>query len=83
MKNKIQDFLVKNLSLWAMASVTLGLAPFLPEPHIWKQILNIYHGRLTESIDWLDLLMHGAPWVLLIISLVLKYLVPKKSTTDK
>jgi hypothetical protein len=80
MKHKIQDFLVKNLSLWAMASVTLGLAPFVPEPHIWKQILNIYHGRLKESIDWLDLLIHGVPWVLLIVALVLKYLVPKKRT---
>jgi len=54
------------------------LAPFFPEPHIWKQILNIYHGRLTESIDFLDLLMHGAPWVLLITTLVLKYF-PSKS----
>ena len=79
MKTKIQDFLVKNLSLWAMASATLGLAPFVPEPHIWKQILNIYHGRLSETMDWVDLLMHGTPWVLLIAALIIKYLVQKKN----
>ena len=76
--NTVKDFLVKNISLWAMASVTLGLAPFVPEPHIWKQIKNIYHGRLTASIDWLDLLMHGAPWVLLLLALSLKYFSSKK-----
>lgn len=71
--SNIKDLLVKNIPLFAIASVSLGLAPFFPEPHIWKQIINIYHGRLTESIDWLDLLMHGIPWLLLIVALVLKY----------
>lgn len=78
--NQAKEFLVKNISLWAMASVTLGLAPFFPEPHIWKQILNIYHGRLTESIDYLDLLMHGAPWVLLIVALILKFMPSKQKS---
>ncbi len=79
MKGKIRSFLVENLSLWAMASALLGLAPFVPEPHIWKQIKNIANGRLTEMIDWVDLLMHGAPWVLLITALILKYILPKKA----
>lgn len=78
MKEKISTFLVQNLSLWALASVTLGLAPFVPEPHIWKQIKNIANGRFTELIDWFDLLMHGAPWLLLVAALVFKYLIPKK-----
>jgi hypothetical protein len=76
--NTVKDFLVKNISLWALASVTLGLAPFVPEPHIWKQIMNIYHGRLTATIDWLDLFMHGAPWLLLILALSLKYFSKKE-----
>jgi hypothetical protein len=79
--NQAKEFLVKNISLWAMASVTLGLAPFFPEPHIWKQILNIYHGRLTESIDFLDLLMHGAPWALLILALILKFMPTKQKAS--
>lgn len=50
-----------------IASLTLGLAPFTPEPHIWKQILNLWLGRPMVMLDWIDILMHGAPWVALII----------------
>lgn len=50
-----------------IASLTLGLAPFTPEPHIWKQILNIWLGRPMAMMDWVDILMHGAPWLALII----------------
>lgn len=78
MKDTIRTFLVENIRLWGMASALLGLAPFFPEPHIWKQIKNIANGRLTELIDWFDLLMHGTPWVLLIVALILKYVAPKK-----
>lgn len=50
-----------------IASLTLGLAPFTPEPHIWKQILNLWLGRPMAMLDWIDILMHGAPWLALII----------------
>ncbi|MGJ8661191.1 MAG: hypothetical protein ACSHXL_04070 [Bacteroidota bacterium] len=74
MKNKTQDFLVKNISLWSIASLTLGLAPFVPHAHIWKQIVNISKGgAMMTGMDWFDLLLHGTPWILLITSLVLKY----------
>ncbi|MCH2228991.1 MAG: hypothetical protein MK105_01510 [Crocinitomicaceae bacterium] len=53
------------LQIAVIASLTLGLAPFAPEPHIWKQILNIYYGRPMAGIDWFDLFMHGAPWLFL------------------
>lgn len=43
--------------------LTLGLAPFYPHPHIWKQLANLVHGRLVAPIDVFDLLLHGAPWV--------------------
>jgi hypothetical protein len=55
-----------------IASLTLGLAPFTPEPHIWKQIMNLTHGRKMLAIDWLDLAMHGAPWLALIVLLVIE-----------
>ncbi|MDG1146822.1 MAG: hypothetical protein P8N52_00820, partial [Crocinitomicaceae bacterium] len=58
MKNKLE--------MAVMASLTLGLAPFTLEPHIWKQLLNIYYGRTMAGIDWFDLFMHGAPWLFLI-----------------
>lgn len=59
----------KYLPLAIMASLTLGLAPFTPHPHIWKQIRNIWFGRPMLAIDWLDLLMHGAPWIFLFVIL--------------
>lgn len=60
----------KYLGYAVIASLTLGLAPFTPHPHIWKQIRNLWLGRNMEMIDWFDLLMHGAPWIALIFILV-------------
>ncbi|MDK3019701.1 RND transporter [Pseudodonghicola sp. IC7] len=45
--------------------VTLGLAPYLPEPHIWEKLRMLAHGGLSRTIDIGDLLLHGAPWLLL------------------
>jgi hypothetical protein len=56
----------KKLQMAVIASLTLGLAPFTPEPHIWKQLLNTYYGCTMAGIDWFDLFMHGAPWLFLI-----------------
>ena len=51
-----------------IASLTLGLAPFTPEPHIWGKLKWIAGGAEgMELIDWGDTLMHGIPWVLLIV----------------
>jgi len=58
------------LVLALLASFTLGLAPFVPHPHIWKQIKNLWYGRDMAGMDWLDLAMHGAPWVFLLYVLV-------------
>ena len=50
-----------------IASLTLGLAPFFPEPHIWGKIKWILGGaKGMEIMDWFDTIMHGTPWVLLI-----------------
>lgn len=59
----------KYLGLAIMASLTLGLAPFVPHPHIWKQLQNLWYGRTMLMMDWLDLLMHGAPWLALFVIL--------------
>lgn len=51
--------------------LTLGLAPFAPEPHIvgkLRWVLGGAHGM--SAMDWLDLAMHGAPWVWLAVALV-------------
>lgn len=52
-------------SLVVVLCLTLGLAPFTP-PHVWEKLQMLSQGRLTRPIDWFDLLMHGAPWLLLV-----------------
>lgn len=62
----------KNVSIWFLASMTLGLAPFTP-PHIWGKILWVAGGAVgMQPMDWFDLILHGTPWVMLIVSLVFK-----------
>lgn len=51
-------------------ALTLGLAPFAPEPHIWEKLKMLVDGSLTRPIDIFDLFLHGTPWVLLILKLV-------------
>lgn len=48
--------------------VTLGLAPFTP-PHVWEKLTMLVDGTLAAPIDIFDLLMHGAPWLVLIAKL--------------
>jgi len=56
---------------WLAMSLTLGLAPFFPEPHVVGKLRWVAGGAVgMGAMDWLDLAMHGAPWVGLVISLV-------------
>lgn len=53
---------------WAVAVIlclTLGLAPFTP-PHLVEKLGMLIRGELTRGLDWFDLMLHGAPWLLLI-----------------
>ena len=50
-----------------IAALTLGLAPFVPEPHVWEKLKMLAAGTLSRPIDIGDLLMHGAPWLALIL----------------
>ena len=58
-------------SLLILICLTLGLAPFTPEPHIWEKLKMLAAGELTKPIDIFDLLLHGLPWLLLIAKLIL------------
>jgi hypothetical protein len=50
-------------------SLTLGLAPFSPEPHIVGKLRWIAGGATgMTGMDWFDVVLHGTPWILLIIS---------------
>jgi hypothetical protein len=55
--------------LLIIACLTLGLAPFTP-PHIWEKLQMLFKGQLVRPIDWIDLVLHGAPWVLMIVKVV-------------
>ena len=47
--------------------LSIGLAPFVPEPHIVEKVRMLYKGELVRPIDWFDLVLHGTPWVLLLL----------------
>ncbi len=67
---RLADLLAGGLPLFAVASLTLGLAPFMPEPHIWEKIRWVATGvPFDQSIYYVDVLLHGTPWLLLFISL--------------
>lgn len=53
------------MSTTIIMALFLGLAPFVPEPHIWEKLQMLRAGTLTQAIDILDLVFHGAPWLLL------------------
>lgn len=59
---------------WVLAACfTLGLTPFVPEPHIWGKLRWVAGGAIgMQPLDWFDLAFHGLPWVLLIRILLLK-----------
>lgn len=57
-------------TLILLACATLGLAPFVPEPHIWEKLKMLVAGDLVKPIDIFDLLMHGAPFMLLIAKIL-------------
>ena len=57
------------LRFLVLASLLLGLAPFVPEPHVWEKLKMLADGTLSRPIDIFDLLMHGTPWILLAIKL--------------
>ena len=58
------------LSVLVIIALTLGLAPFSPQPHVVEKLGMLFSGELSKPIDIFDLLLHGTPWVLLAIKLV-------------
>ncbi len=69
-----------NWKLVAIFCLTLGLTPYLPEPHIWGKLKWIAGGANgMELMDWGDALMHGFPFILAIRLILLKSLAKKKS----
>ncbi|MBN8678018.1 MAG: hypothetical protein J0M29_07315 [Chitinophagales bacterium] len=57
----------------ALATLTLGLAPFVPEPHLFGKVRWVAGGAINmQPLDWFDLVWHGLPWLLLLRLILLK-----------
>lgn len=54
----------------ALVAAFLGLAPFVPEPHLWEKLKMLVSGTLSRPLDIFDLILHATPVVLLIAKLV-------------
>jgi len=57
------------LSVLVLACLLLGLAPFMPEPHVWQKLKMLAGGTLSAPMDIFDLFLHGVPWALLLLKL--------------
>lgn len=67
--------IIDNWKIVFILCLTLGLAPYFPEPHILGKIKWIMGGATgMKPMDWFDVLLHGFPFVLLLRLLVIKVL---------
>ncbi|MDO8884860.1 MAG: RND transporter [Pseudotabrizicola sp.] len=57
------------LSYAVIAALTLGLSPFLPEPHLVEKLRMLAQGNLIKPIDIGDLVLHALPWMILLAKL--------------
>ena len=48
-------------------SLTLGLAPFAPAPHLFEKLSMLVNGDLTRAVDIFDLCLHGVFPLLLMV----------------
>ena len=57
-----------------LACLSLGLAPFYPDPHILGKLRWVAGGAVgMQAMDWFDLIWHGLPWLLLLRWVLLKW----------
>ena len=68
---KQENNTLNQVGFWALLSMTLGLAPFQPEPHILGKLRWLAGGAEgMELMDYFDLLLHGFPFVFLGVAIV-------------
>jgi len=54
-------------------SLTLGLAPFTPEPHVLEKLHMLSRNELRRAVDIFDLLLHASPFALLILKIFFSF----------
>lgn len=71
--------ILNNWRIIILLCLTLGLAPFFPEPHLWGKIKWIAGSAVgMKAEDWLDVLLHGFPFLLLLRLLIVSLLSSEK-----
>jgi hypothetical protein len=53
-----------------IGSLLLGLAPFVPEPHLFEKVRMLFEGNLHKPLDIFDLFMHGTLPLLLLLKVI-------------
>jgi hypothetical protein len=65
--------ILNDWKLILLLCLTLGLAPFFPEPHIVGKLKWIAGGAVgMQPMDWFDVVLHGFPWILLLRVIIIK-----------
>ncbi len=68
-----------NWMFYIVICLTLGLAPWFPEPHIWGKLKWLSGGAIGMGfMDWFDVVLHGTPWVLLLWKIISTFFLKKK-----
>ena len=57
-------------SLLILAALLLGLAPFVPQPHLVEKLRMLAQGTFRRPIDIFDLCYHALPFVLILLKLL-------------
>lgn len=60
-------------SILLLAALFIGLAPFVPEPHVVEKIRMLVNGTLRKPIDIFDLFFHLFPLLLLMVKFIRKF----------
>lgn len=61
----------KDWRYMVLLCLTLGIAPFTPEPHIVGKLRWVAGGaKGMAAMDYFDLVLHGFPFVLLLIYII-------------
>ena len=75
--------MLNNWKLIILLCLTLGLAPFFPEPHIWGKLKWIAGGAEGMTLkDWFDVAIHGIPFILLIRIFFVKIIANNTKSTN-
>ena len=65
--------LLNNGKIILILCLTLGLAPYFPEPHVIGKLKWVARGANgMKLMDWFDLFFHGFPFVLLLLYFFLR-----------